>query len=179
LFGAVFITSGEGTCARPGVSAYPHYCSLLTRVDSAEADKVGSREIRFCAYVSVVLDEGMRNRRTTPGALNYFRALLFRRCLLLQAQAATTEPVTTRRLERVASAPAAGPPRHTNPPWTRPSSSDHHSPQPPHPSAIHLPSYCGKSADSVHGFHDVAPSFIAPVTSMAFSNSRSAQYNAS
>jgi hypothetical protein len=38
-------------------------------VDSAEADKVGSREIRFCAYVCVVFDEGMRNRRTTPGAL--------------------------------------------------------------------------------------------------------------
>jgi hypothetical protein len=38
-------------------------------VDSAEADKVGSREIRFCAYVSDVLDKGVRNRRATPGAL--------------------------------------------------------------------------------------------------------------
>jgi hypothetical protein len=41
-------------------------------VDSAEADKVGSREIRFCAYVSVALYQGVRHRRTTPGALIYF-----------------------------------------------------------------------------------------------------------
>jgi len=38
-------------------------------VDSAEADKVGSREIRFCAYVSVALYQGVRHCRTTPGAL--------------------------------------------------------------------------------------------------------------
>lgn len=37
-------------------------------VDSAEADKVGSRRIRFCAYVPVALDQGVRHRRTTPGA---------------------------------------------------------------------------------------------------------------
>jgi hypothetical protein len=35
-------------------------------VDSAEADKVGSREIRFCAYVGLALYEGVRHRRTTP-----------------------------------------------------------------------------------------------------------------
>jgi hypothetical protein len=40
-------------------------------VDSAEADKVGSREIRFCAYVSVALYQGVRHRRTTPGAFIY------------------------------------------------------------------------------------------------------------
>jgi hypothetical protein len=32
--------------------------------------QVGSREIRFCAYVELAIDEGMRHRRTTPGALN-------------------------------------------------------------------------------------------------------------
>jgi hypothetical protein len=36
---------------------------------------VGSREIRFCAYVSVVPDEGMRHYRTTPGALNFLSSL--------------------------------------------------------------------------------------------------------
>jgi hypothetical protein len=41
-------------------------------VDSAEADKVGSREIRFCAYVVFALDEGVRHYRTTPGALISF-----------------------------------------------------------------------------------------------------------
>jgi len=45
-------------------------------VDSAEADKVGSREIRFCAYVSDVLDKGVRNRRATPGALNFLLNVL-------------------------------------------------------------------------------------------------------
>ena len=38
-------------------------------VDSAEADKVGSREIRFCAYVGLVSYGGMRHYRATPGAL--------------------------------------------------------------------------------------------------------------
>jgi hypothetical protein len=38
-------------------------------VDSAEADQVGSREIRFCAYVGLVLVEGVRHYRTTLGAL--------------------------------------------------------------------------------------------------------------
>jgi hypothetical protein len=46
-------------------------------VDSAEADKVGSREIRFCAYVAIARDEGMRHRRTTPGALIFLPNPLF------------------------------------------------------------------------------------------------------
>jgi hypothetical protein len=75
LFGVVVIPTGEGACAWPGGSAYPHYCSLLTRVDSAEADRVGSREIRFCAYVSVAPDEGMRHYRTTLGALHFLSSL--------------------------------------------------------------------------------------------------------
>jgi hypothetical protein len=69
LFGAVFIPTGEGACACPGGSAYPHYCSLLTRVDSAEADQVGSQRFRFCAYVGLTIDEGVRHYRTTLGAL--------------------------------------------------------------------------------------------------------------
>src|SRR5918998_5325543 len=44
LFGAVFIPTGQGGCARPGGSAYPHYCSLLTRVDSAEAHRLVARD---------------------------------------------------------------------------------------------------------------------------------------
>ncbi len=35
---------GRGGCACPGGSAYPHYCSLLTRVDSAEADRLVARD---------------------------------------------------------------------------------------------------------------------------------------
>ncbi|MGH4000205.1 MAG: hypothetical protein ACRDTJ_22410 [Pseudonocardiaceae bacterium] len=70
-------------------------------MDSAEADKVGSREIRFCAYVSIALDAGVRNRRTTPGALILLLTFFFRWYLLLQAQAGTEEPVTTRVQERV------------------------------------------------------------------------------
>jgi hypothetical protein len=38
-------------------------------VDSAEADQVGSRRFRFCAYVGRAIDEGVRHYRTTPGAL--------------------------------------------------------------------------------------------------------------
>jgi hypothetical protein len=38
-------------------------------VDSAEADKVGSPRIRFCAYVGCLIDEGVRHYRTTRGAL--------------------------------------------------------------------------------------------------------------
>jgi hypothetical protein len=67
-------------------------------VDSAEADKVGSRRIRFCAYVDLSLGEGVRHCRTTPGALFSFR-IFFWRCLLLQAAAATAELVTIRWLE--------------------------------------------------------------------------------
>jgi hypothetical protein len=44
LFSAVLFCTGEGACARPGGSAYPHYCSLLTRVDSAEADRLVARD---------------------------------------------------------------------------------------------------------------------------------------
>ena len=69
LFGSVPIPIGEGACIRPQGSAYPHYCSLLTRVDSAEADQVGSQRIRFCAYVDRTIHEGVRHYRTTPGTL--------------------------------------------------------------------------------------------------------------
>src|SRR5204863_351857 len=69
---AVFIPTDQGTCARSGSSAYPHYCSLPSWVDSAEADKVGSPRIRFCAYVSHSIDEGVRHYRTTPDALIFF-----------------------------------------------------------------------------------------------------------
>jgi hypothetical protein len=34
-------------------------------VDSAEADKVGSRGFRFCAYAGCALYQGVRHRRTT------------------------------------------------------------------------------------------------------------------
>jgi hypothetical protein len=56
-------------------------------VDSAEADKVGSRRFRFCAYVGLAFYAGVRHRRTTPGAFSFF--LIFLWCLLLQAAAAT------------------------------------------------------------------------------------------
>jgi hypothetical protein len=38
----------------------------MVGVDSAEADKVGSREFRFCAYVGSALYQGARHRRTAP-----------------------------------------------------------------------------------------------------------------
>ena len=42
-----------------GAVFYPLHCSLpILGVDSAEADKVGSRVIRFCAYVDLSLGEG-------------------------------------------------------------------------------------------------------------------------
>jgi hypothetical protein len=44
-------------------------------VDSAEADQVGSQRFRFCAYVGLTIDEGVRHYRTTPGA--FFPALPF------------------------------------------------------------------------------------------------------
>jgi hypothetical protein len=66
LSSAVVIQIEEGACAPLGGSAYPHYCSLLTRVDSAEAEQVGSQRFRFCAYVGSALDEGERHHRTTP-----------------------------------------------------------------------------------------------------------------
>jgi hypothetical protein len=40
-------------------------------VDSAEADQVGSQRFRFCAYVGLTIDEGVRHYRTTPGAFFY------------------------------------------------------------------------------------------------------------
>lgn len=43
LLVAVLIQTGEGACAGPSGPAYPHYCSLLTRVDSAEADRLVAR----------------------------------------------------------------------------------------------------------------------------------------
>ena len=76
LFDAVLIRTGEGACACPGGSAYPHYCSLLTRVDSAEADQVGSQRFRFCAYVGCTIDEGVRHYRTTPGAFKFLLRFL-------------------------------------------------------------------------------------------------------
>ena len=70
LFGAVFIPTGEGACACPGGSAYPHYCSLLTRVDSAEADKVGSQS---SASARTLVLQLMRACGITarPGAFNF------------------------------------------------------------------------------------------------------------
>ena len=51
---------------------YPCHCSLpILGVDSAEADKVGSQGIRFCAYDGIARDEGMRHCRTTP-VRNFF-----------------------------------------------------------------------------------------------------------
>jgi hypothetical protein len=41
-------------------------------VDSAEADQVGSRRIRFCAYVSNPGNKGAQHRRTTFSALIFF-----------------------------------------------------------------------------------------------------------
>jgi hypothetical protein len=45
-------------------------------VDSAEADQVGSQRFRFCAYVGLTIDEGVRQYRATPGALSFFLNLL-------------------------------------------------------------------------------------------------------
>jgi hypothetical protein len=73
LFGAVLIPVGEGACAWPDGSAYPHYCSLLTRVDSAEADRLVAERFRFCAYVGPAIDEGVRHYRATAGALKFPR----------------------------------------------------------------------------------------------------------
>src|SRR6185437_12195145 len=82
-----------------------------------------------------------------------FLSLLLRRCPLLRAQAATTKPVTTRRLERVTAAPATDPSRHTNPTRARPASREQRSPQLAHPDHHPPPYSLGKNADSVHGFH--------------------------
>jgi hypothetical protein len=132
LFGVVLIQAGEGACARPGRSGYPHYCSLLTRVDSAEADKVGS-QIRFCAYAGLAIDEGVRHYRTTPGALFPLRQHL----RLLQALAATAERVDADREVGVASALSAGVPGQACPPSTCPSPRDHSCPPfSPSPSTI-------------------------------------------
>jgi hypothetical protein len=49
------------------VLSLPLFTSILG-VDSAEADKVGSQGVRFCAYVGIARDEGVRHRRTTSGA---------------------------------------------------------------------------------------------------------------
>jgi hypothetical protein len=45
-------------------------------VDSAEADKVGSRGFRFCAYAVVLCGEGVRYYRATLGAVNFLPGLL-------------------------------------------------------------------------------------------------------
>ena len=112
LFGAVFILTGEGACARPGGSAYPHYCSLLTRVDSAEADRLVARDSASAPTSVVAIDEGVRHYRTTPGALNFLR---FPSCgVLLQAAAATAQPITTNPQIRPAPAPSACLPRRAN-----------------------------------------------------------------
>jgi hypothetical protein len=55
-------------CCR-GVGFYCCHRSLLTRVDSAEADKVGSQRFRFCAYAGCAFHQGVRHRRTTLGGL--------------------------------------------------------------------------------------------------------------
>ena len=68
---------------------YPCHCSLqMVGVDSAEADKVGSRRIRFCAYAGGVIDEGVRHYPTTPDALISFVFLVqrgpsYRNCSIL------------------------------------------------------------------------------------------------
>jgi hypothetical protein len=85
-------------------------------VDSAEADKVGSREIRFCAYVNLTRDEGVRHRRTTPGAFSW----VFLQSLLLQTAAATADRFQADPEQRITSASAAGLPRQPNPPFTGP-----------------------------------------------------------
>ena len=51
---------------------YASHCSLRdSGVDSAEADKVGSQGIRFCAYEGLICDEGVRHYRTTPARCDY------------------------------------------------------------------------------------------------------------
>ncbi|MGH3846754.1 MAG: hypothetical protein ACRDR6_25950 [Pseudonocardiaceae bacterium] len=65
-------------------------------MDSAEADQVGSQRFRFCAYVGRAIDAGVRHYRTTPGALNFLLYFLCVVCLL-QAAAATAQPITTGR----------------------------------------------------------------------------------
>jgi hypothetical protein len=47
------------------VLSLPTVHSILG-VDSAEADKVGSRGFRFCAYADCALYRGVWHRRTTP-----------------------------------------------------------------------------------------------------------------
>jgi hypothetical protein len=135
LFVAVVIHTGEGACARPGGSGYPHSCSLLTRVDSAEADRVGSQRFRFCAYVGLALDEGVWHYRTTPGALNLFPNCPSRAVCLLQAAAATADRFNTDGEEGVASASSAGLPGQAYPPSACPSPRDH--PCPPLAPAHH------------------------------------------
>ena len=146
-------------------------------VDSAEADEVGSREIRFCAYVGLVSYEGMRHYRATPGALILILTL-FSAVSVTAGSGSYRRAGHYPRAGRVASASAAGLSRHAKPTgraWHRvTSAATAWLPVSPSP-----PLYCGKSADSVHGFQDVAPFLIAAVTSMAFFNSRSAQYRAS
>jgi hypothetical protein len=75
-------------------------------VDSAEADQVGSQRFRFCAYVGLTIDEGVRHYRTTPGAFFTLRVVF-----LLEAAAATAQPVTIDPQVRSAPAPSAGLPR--------------------------------------------------------------------
>jgi hypothetical protein len=64
-------------------------------VDSAEADQVGSQRIRFCAYVKTAHYEGVRHRRTTPGAPFLPLSGLSVRPVLAQAQAAPAHPIST------------------------------------------------------------------------------------
>jgi hypothetical protein len=55
-----------------GAVFYPSHCSLQLSVWTAQ--KRTGRVIRFCAYAGLALDEGVRNCRATPGALNSLRA---------------------------------------------------------------------------------------------------------
>jgi hypothetical protein len=61
-------------------------------VDSAEADQVGSQRFRFCAYVGLTVDVGVRHYRTTP--VRFSSALTRRVVCLLQAAAVTAQSVT-------------------------------------------------------------------------------------
>lgn len=105
--------SGSGWCL--GLPEfYPSHCSLQLVWTAQKRTRLVALGIRFCAYDMAARNESRRHRRTTPDAF-FFSCGILVWCLLLQAQAASADSVTTGRQERLAAALAAGLPCHANP----------------------------------------------------------------
>ena len=63
------------------VLSLPTVHSILG-VDSAEADKVGSRGFRFCAYADCALYRGVWHRRITPVRLLWASVIVAEMCTI-------------------------------------------------------------------------------------------------